>query len=123
MRDDFEKVMRVKTGSTRRKRHQKVLARTKGFRMTKGRLYKVSKEADLHAGQYAFVGRKQRKRNFRKLWIGRINAALTPHKISYSKFINGLKKVQIELNRKILADLALSDRETFKTILDKAKSA
>ncbi len=113
---------RVKTGITRRKRHQKVLERTKGFRMTKGKLYKVSKEADLHAGQYAFVGRKLRKRDIRKLWITRINAALTPFDISYSKFINGLKKAKIELNRKILADIALSDPNTFKTIVEKAKS-
>lgn len=113
---------RVKTGITRRKRHKKVLKRTKGFRMTKGRLYKVSKEADLHAGQYAFVGRKIRKRDLRKLWIIRINAALTPFEISYSKFINGLKKAKIEINRKILADLALSDPDTFKAIVEKVKS-
>jgi len=112
---------RVKTGTTRRKRHKKVLKRTKGFRMTKGRLYKVSKEADLHAGQYAYAGRKLRKRDMRKLWINRINAALTPHNLSYSKFINGLKKVKIELNRKILADLALSDPDVFKAIVEKAK--
>lgn len=112
---------RVKTGTTRRKRHKKVLKRTKGFRMTKGRLYKVSKEADLHAGQYAYAGRKLRKRDMRKLWINRINAALTPHNLSYSKFISGLKKAKIELNRKILADLALSDPDVFKAIVEKAK--
>lgn len=112
---------RVKTGTTRRKRHKKVLKRTKGFRMTKGRLYKVSKEADLHAGQYAFTGRKLKKRDMRRLWITRINAGLTSHKLSYSKFINGLKKAKIELDRKILADLALNDPETFKTIVDKTK--
>jgi large subunit ribosomal protein L20 len=112
---------RVKTGTTRRRRHKQVLKRTKGFRMTKGRLYKVSKEADLHAGQYAFVGRKLRKRDMRKLWITRINAALTPEEISYSQFINGLKKAKIELDRKILAHLALTDPETFKTIVEKVK--
>ena len=112
---------RVKTGTTRRKRHKKVLKRTKGFRMTKGRLYKVSKEADLHAGQYAYAGRKLRKRDMRRLWINRINAALTPHNLSYSKFISGLKKAKIELNRKILADLALSDPDVFKAIVEKAK--
>jgi len=90
--------------------------------MTKGRLYKVSKEAELHAGQYAFIGRKLRKRDMRQLWITRINAALTPFGISYSKFINGLKKTNIILDRKILADLAISDPETFKTIVEKAKS-
>jgi large subunit ribosomal protein L20 len=113
--------MRVKTGTIRRKRHQKVLKRTKGFRMTKGRLYKVSKEADLHAGQYAYAGRKLRKRDLRRLWITRINAALTPHELSYSKFINGLKRAKIELDRKILADLALSDPATFQKIVEKAK--
>ncbi len=112
---------RVRTGTTRRRRHKKVLKRTKGFRMTKGRLYKVSKEADLHAGQYAYVGRKLRKRDLRRLWITRINAALTPHELSYSKFINGLKKAKIELDRKILADITLSDPETFKAIVKKAK--
>ena len=113
--------MRVKTGPTRRKRHKKVLKRTKGFRMTKGRLYKVSKEADLHAGQYAFAGRKRRKRDFRRLWITRINAALTEYNLSYSKFINGLKKAKIELDRKILADLAVSDPKVFKAIVEKDK--
>lgn len=112
---------RVKTGTTRRRRHKKVLKRTKGFRMTRGRLYKVSKEADLHAGQYAYAGRKLRKRDMRRLWITRINAALTPYNLSYSKFINGLKKAKIELNRKILADIALSNPEAFKTIVDKVK--
>lgn len=115
--------MRVKTGTSRRRRHKKVLKRTKGFRMTKGRLYKVSKEADLHAGQYAYVGRKQRKRDMRRLWITRINAALTPYNLSYSKFINGLKKAKIELNRKILADLVLSDPATFKEIVNKVQKA
>lgn len=113
--------MRVKTGPTRRKRHKKVLKRTKGFRMTKGRLYKVSKEADLHAGQYAFAGRKRRKRDFRRLWITRINAALTEYNLPYSKFINSLKKAKIDLNRKILADLAVSNPKVFKTIIEKTK--
>lgn len=112
---------RVKTGTTRRRRHKKVLKRTNGFRMTKGRLYKVSKEADLHAGQYAYIGRKLRKRDIRRLWITRINAALTPYNLSYSKFINGLKKAKIELNRKILADLAISEPDIFKAIVDKAQ--
>jgi len=112
--------MRVKTGFARRRRHKKVLKRTKGFRMTKGRLYKVSKEADLHAGQYAFVGRKQRKRDMHRLWITRINAALTPYDISYSKFAHGLKKAKIELDRKILADLAVLDPKVFKFIVNQA---
>jgi large subunit ribosomal protein L20 len=112
---------RVKTGPIRKRRHKKVLARTKGFRMTKGRLYKVSKEADLHAGEYAFAGRKLRKRDLRRLWITRINAALSDSNLSYSKFIAGLKKAKIELDRKIMADLALSDPKTFEAIVKKAK--
>lgn len=114
--------MRVKTGFTRHRHHKEVLKRTGGFRMTKGRLYKVSKEAELHAGQYAFIGRKLRKRNMRQLWITRINAALIPLGVSYSKFIAGLKKTNIVLDRKIMADLAVSDPETFKSIVEKAKS-
>jgi large subunit ribosomal protein L20 len=113
--------MRVKTGTTRRARHKAVLKRTKGFRMTKGRLYKVSKEADLHAGQYAFMGRKLRKRDLRKLWIVRINAALKEHSLSYSKFTNKLKISKIELDRKILADLALTDKNIFNKIVEEIK--
>lgn len=115
--------MRVKTGYHRRQRHNKVLERTKGFRMTKGRLYKVSKEADLHAGQYAFIGRKLRKRDLRRLWIQRINAGLSEYELSYSRFINGLKKAKIEIDRKILADLVVSDPETFNKIVAEVKKA
>lgn len=110
---------RVKTGTTRRKRHKKVLKRTKGFRMTKGRLYKVSKEADLHAGQYAYIGRKLRKRDFRRLWIQRINAALKPFDLKYSQFIKSLKDKKIELNRKILSFLALEKPEVFEEVVKK----
>lgn len=112
---------RTKTGTVRRKHHKKVLKRTKGFRMTKSRLYKVAREADLHAGQYAFAGRKKRKRDMRQLWIIRLNAAVRELGLSYSKFIAGLKKAKIELDRKILADLALSDPATFKKIVKKVK--
>ncbi len=113
--------MRVKTGPSRSKRHKKVLQRTKGFRMTKGRLFKVSKEADLHAGQYAYVGRKLKKRDFRRLWITRINGALSDNELSYSRFIDGLKKANIELDRKVLAKIALEDRDTFNAIVEKIK--
>ena len=112
---------RVKTGFKRRRRHKKIIKQAKGYRMTRGRLYKVSHEAVLHAGQYAFAGRKLRKRQFRRLWIQRINAALTSLGLSYSRFINLLKKAQITLNRKILADLAVNDPDTFKNIVDQAK--
>jgi large subunit ribosomal protein L20 len=114
--------MRIKSGPTRKHRHQKVLSRTKGFRMTKGRLYKVSREADLHAGQYAFIGRKNRKRDLRRLWITRINAALKPEEVSYSRFINLLKRAKIEIDRKMLADLAISDPEVFQEIVKSAKA-
>ena len=83
------------------------------MRMTKGRLYKVSKEADLHAGQYAFAGRRLRKRDMRRLWIIRINGALKRHSLTYSKFINRLKETNIEINRKMLADLVNFDAKTF----------
>ena len=111
--------MRVKRGFTRKRAHKKVLERTEGFRMTRHRLYKVAREADLHAGQYAFVGRKKRKRDMRRLWITRINGALKEFGISYSRFINLLKKEKIELDRKILADLAVSEPSVFKTIVSK----
>ena len=113
--------MRVKTGYTRRKRHKKILKRTKGFWMTKGRLYKVSKEADLHAGQYAFIGRKLRKRDFRRLWITRISAAAKLNGTSYSAFIGGLERKGIALNRKILADIAVQDVSTFTALAEMAK--
>ncbi|MCX6725820.1 MAG: 50S ribosomal protein L20 [Candidatus Shapirobacteria bacterium] len=109
--------MRIRTGPTRKQRHKKVLKLTKGFRMTKGRLYKVSKEASLHAGQYAFAGRKNRKRDIRQLWIKRINAALKNYEISYSSFIDRLKKNKIEIDRKILADLIITDPQAFEAII------
>ncbi len=115
--------MRIKTGTTRKRRHHKVLKQAKGFRMTKGRLYKVSKEAALHAGQYAFAGRKKKKRDIRKLWIQKINAALKPYELSYSKFINQLKKKNITLDRKILAELARTDSQTFAFIVKEAKKS
>lgn len=116
--------MRIKTGTVRRRKHKKVLERTKGMRMTKGRLIRVSIEADLHAGQYAYVGRKNRKRDMRKLWIIRINAGLSAIEGApkYSKFINLLKANNINLNRKSLADLALTDPKAFAAVVDKVKA-
>ena len=110
---------RTKTGFARRKSHKKVLARTKGFRMTKNRLIKVAIEADLHAGQYAYAGRRLRKRDFRKLWIIRLNAALKAidETLRYSVFINQLKKANVLLDRKVLADIALKDEKTFAAIV------
>jgi len=113
--------MRVKTGYVRHRQHQKILKQNKGFRMTKNRLYKVAKEARLHAGQYAYHGRKLRKRNFRTLWIQRIKAALFETPLKYSQFIKALLVKKIALNRKILADLAVSHPQVFLQLVDKVK--
>lgn len=117
--------MRVKTGTTRRARHKKVLKLTKGYRMTKNRLYRVAHEAMMHAGQYAFIGRKNRKRDFRALWITRITSGLTAvnSELNYSRFINAMKKANIQLNRKMLAELAARDLESFKKVVEVAQSA
>ncbi len=111
--------MRVK--SPRRQRHNKLLAQAKGYRMTKHRLYKVAKEAVTHAGQYAFAGRKLKKRNLRSLWIIRLNAALRELGITYSKFIPAMKRVNIQLDRRILADLAVRQPTVFAEIVKTAK--
>lgn len=112
---------RVKTGTTRHARHKKLLNLTKGFRMSKNRLVKVAREASLHAGQYAFVGRRDRKNQMRRLWIQRINAALksTDNAPRYSIFIKSLKDNRIDLDRKILATLAFHQPAVFSAILKK----
>lgn len=115
--------MRVKKGIVGHRKHHKVLKATKGYRMTKHRLYKVAHEAKLHAGQYAFAGRKNRKRDLRKLWIVRLNAAVREYGLTYGRFINLLKKAKIILNRKILAELAVNYPQTFKAIVEKTKTA
>ena len=114
---------RVKTGYVRHRRHKKVLKRNKGFRGANNRLYKRAKEAELHAGQYAYVGRRLRKRDMRALWITRISAALQQMggTLNYSRFIQGLKKANIGLDRKILADIAARDFASFKTIAQKVQ--
>ena len=113
--------MRVKTGTIRHAKHKKTLKATKGYRMTRNRLYKVAHEAELHAGQYAYVGRKNKKRDLRQLWIQRINAALSSQNLKYNQFIHLLEQKNITLNRKILAELAVNDPATFKFIVSKAK--
>ncbi len=113
--------MRVKTGYIRRRRHKKVIKMAKGYRMTRSRLYRVAHEALLHAGQYAFAGRKLRRRDLRKLWVQRINAGVRQHGLTYSKFINLLKEKKITIDRKIMADLAVKDPLAFRAIVDKAK--
>jgi large subunit ribosomal protein L20 len=116
---------RSKTSTIRHRRHQKVLERTKGFRGANNRLYKHAKEADLHAGQYAYVGRKLRKRDFRSLWILRINAAvrMIDETLKYSTFIRQLKQAQISLDRRSLAEIAARDFGTFKKIVSVARAA
>jgi large subunit ribosomal protein L20 len=112
---------RVKRGVTTRARHKKVLRQTAGYRMTRHRLIKVAKEAALHAGEYAYMGRKLKKRDFRRLWVIRINGALKNFGLSYSQFIANLKKANIALDRKILAELVASDFNTFKKVVEKAR--
>jgi len=110
---------RVKGGPRARKRHKKIIRTTKGYRGTRRKLYKRAHEAYLRAGQHAYVGRRLKKRDMRRLWIQRINAALDEFDLSYSRFIKLLKENKIELDRKILAQLALEDPESFKQIVEK----
>ncbi|OGY28574.1 MAG: 50S ribosomal protein L20 [Candidatus Woykebacteria bacterium RIFCSPHIGHO2_12_FULL_43_10] len=112
---------RVKKGLTKRARHKRILKLTAGFRGAKNRLVRVAHEAMLHSGQYAFAGRKLRKRDMRALWIERINAGLglTSQGVSYSRFIKNLKDQKVELDRKILSDLAYSDMDTFTKVVEK----
>lgn len=114
---------RVKRGTVSRRKHNKLLSLTKGYRGTKSRLVKVAKEASLHAGQYAFHGRKLRKQDFRTLWIIRIGEAVKKEGLSYSVFINKLKKANILLDRKILSDFVVHEPEAFKHVVDSVKKA
>jgi len=113
---------RVKGGPKGTRKHKKVLKATKGYWGARSKHFRSAHEAYLHAGEYAFAGRRLRRRNFRRLWIQRINAALTPFEISYSKFIKELKDKKIELDRKVLADLAVTDPETFGAVVKKAST-
>lgn len=113
--------MRVKTGTVRRAAHKKVLKAAKGFWMTRHKRYKVAHEAVMHAGDYAFAGRRLKKRDLRKTWIVRINAALKPFDIRYSAFIKMLKNRNIIIDRKILADLAVNNPDSFKAVVESAK--
>jgi large subunit ribosomal protein L20 len=114
---------RVKRGVTARARHKKILALAKGFRGRRNHVFRVAKQAVLRAGQYAYRDRRNRKRVFRALWITRINAACRQHELSYSRFINGLKKAGITMDRKLLADLAVTDKAAFEAIVKQAKDA
>jgi len=113
--------MRVKTGTVRHRKHKNVLDSAKGMRMSIRKRFKGAKQAQLHAGEYAFAGRKDRKSNFRTLWIQRINAGLSQFNLSYSVFISELKKAKIELNRKMLADLALNNPKVFEAVVKKVQ--
>lgn len=114
---------RVKRGVQARARHKKVLKEAKGYYGARSRVYRVAKQAVTKAAQYAYRDRKQKKRQFRALWIMRINAAARMHEMTYSQFINGLKKANIEVDRKVLADIAVHDIAAFKVICDQAKAA
>ena len=113
---------RVKRGVTARARHKKVLALAKGFRGRRGNVYRIAKQAVMKAGQYAYRDRRNRKRVFRQLWIARINAGARANGMTYSVFMNGLKKAAIEIDRKVLADLAVFDKPAFAAIAEQARA-
>ena len=112
---------RVKNGAVTKARHKKVLKAAKGYFGSKHRLYKTAKEQLMHSGQYAFRDRKQKKRDFRKLWITRINAACRMNEISYSRFIEGLNKAGVDVNRKMLSEIAINDPKMFSELVKTAK--
>lgn len=114
---------RIKGAMMTRKRRKKVLKLAKGYFGAKSKLFRTAKQAVMKSGQYAYIGRKQRKRDFRRLWITRISAAAKANGMNYSTFMNGLKKANIMLNRKMLAELAVSDAAAFAGLAEKAKAA
>ena len=114
---------RIKGAMMTRKRRKKVLKLAKGYFGAKSKLFKTAKEAVMKSGQYAYIGRRQRKRDFRRLWIARINAAAKLNGMNYSTFMNGLKKAGVAMNRKMLAELAVSDAAAFTALTEQAKAA
>jgi large subunit ribosomal protein L20 len=114
---------RVKRGVTAKARHRKVLGKAKGYYGARRKVFRVAKQAVTKAGQYAYRDRRQRKRQFRALWIARINAAARAHGLSYSRLVNGLKRADIEVDRKVLADIAVHDQEAFTALAEAAKAA
>ncbi|TDR43189.1 MULTISPECIES: 50S ribosomal protein L20 [Tahibacter] len=114
---------RVKKGVTARRRHKKILAKAKGYYNARRKVFRVAKQAVTKAHQYAYIGRKQRKRQFRRLWIVRINAGARQFGLSYSRLMNGLKKASITVDRKVLADIAVHDIAAFGALAEKAKTA
>ena len=113
---------RVKRGVTARARHKKVLALAKGFRGRRGNVYRIAKQAVMKAGQYAYRDRRNKKRVFRRLWIARINAGARACGLTYSRFANSLKKANIEIDRKVLADMAVNDVAAFNSIVEQVKA-
>lgn len=113
---------RVKRGPTVKRKHKKILAKTKGFRHGRKNLVKLARQADTKAGQYAYRDRRVKKREFRRLWIIQINAACRENEIKYSTFMNGLKKAKIDLDRKVLAQIAQENPEEFKSLVEKTKA-
>ncbi|HST27118.1 MAG TPA: 50S ribosomal protein L20 [Rudaea sp.] len=114
---------RVKRGVVARRRHKKILSRAKGYYNARRKVFRVAKQAVIKAGQYAYIGRKQKKRQFRALWIVRINAGARQFGLSYSRLMNGLKKAGITVDRKVLADIAVHDIKAFNALAEKAKGA
>jgi large subunit ribosomal protein L20 len=114
---------RVKRGVTARRRHKKILSRAKGYYNARRKVFRVAKQAVTKALQYAYIGRKQKKRQFRALWIVRINAAARMHGLSYSRLMNGLKKAEVTVDRKVLADIAVHDIKAFGVFAEKAKAS
>ena len=114
---------RIKCAKSTRKRRNKILKAAKGYWGAKSKHFKMAKQAVMKSGNYAYIGRKQKKRDFRSLWITRISAQAKVNGINYSQFMHGLKKSGIDLNRKMLAELAVSDKEAFAVLAEKAKSA
>ena len=114
---------RIKGATMTRKRRNKVLKLAKGYYGSKSRLFKTAKQAVMKSGNYAYVGRKQKKRNFRRLWIARISAACKANGMNYSTFMNGLKKADIDLNRKMLSEIAIADPAAFTALTEQAKAA
>ncbi|MGI6213010.1 MAG: 50S ribosomal protein L20 [Christensenellales bacterium] len=115
--------MRIKRGVNAVKKRRKIMKRAKGYFGSKSKLYRIARQAVMKSGQYAFVGRKLKKRDFRSLWIARINAGARANNISYSRLMYGLKSANIELNRKVLADMAINDAAGFAALCEKAKAA
>lgn len=115
--------MRIKRGVNAVKKRRKILKQAKGYWGSKSKLYRVARQAVMKSQQYAYVGRKLKKRDFRKLWIARINAAARMNGLSYSRFMFGLKTAGVDLNRKILADIAVNDASSFTALCEKAKAS